>query len=85
MALKNTLVRKSAKSSKARVKQRIRRTLTESGLNGKQNARTMREVEGLALQLFQDFSLAPKSKKAETYSRGERKILKTIERQAKAK
>jgi hypothetical protein len=85
MALKNTLPTKSAKSSKERLKQRIRRTLAKSGLNGKQNVRAMREVEGLTLQLFQDFSLAPKSKKSAVYSRGERKILRTIEKQDKGK
>lgn len=80
-----TLPRKSAKSPKVRLKQRIRRALSKSGLNGKQNARAMREVEGMTLQLFRDFSLAPKSKKSEVYSRGEKKILKAVNAKNKEK
>jgi SOS response regulatory protein OraA/RecX len=65
-------------SAEKRLKQRIRRVLSQAGLDRVHAAAVMRDIESETMQLFHDYANAPESMKDEVYASYEKKILRAL-------
>jgi SOS response regulatory protein OraA/RecX len=63
-----------------KLRRRIRRVLSDAGLDRAHSAAVMNQLEQQIIQLFKDYADAPDWMKDEVYTSGEAKILRALQR-----